>query len=577
MRRSAWNCAVSKLRIFYAEQEDVMSILSLNWGMILGGFGLFMFGIKFMGNGLKAVAGDKLRDYINRYTSNPLSALMIGIVITIIMQSSSATSAITIGLVRAGLMTLEQAAGIILGATIGTTVTSFLISINIEKYAMFIVFAGTLLSCFFKKQKTIYMGEVILGFGLIFFGMSSMGDALAALKELPQFEAFALSMSTNPVLAMLAGVGLTALVQSSAATIGVAQKLYQAGAITFSASLPFMFGANIGTTMTGILAAIGGSTAGKRTACLHTTLNVISTFFGMLLLIPFANFIQSVFGGLNPMMQIAVANIIFKTVTTLCFLPFTKQLVALARKIIPGEEPSQTEVDIEEMDGEIANVLPSAAVEASRQAILKLVDVVRLNVSQTLDFFQNKGNAEDKETIEKTEAIANRFDQKITAYLIRLSKKPNLTRQDTDDVRYHLDAVKNFERVGDLDVNLAEFFLMVNEKKEAFTEQASKEIEAMFMKVLDMFDMAAEVFVTRSEEQYSQLKHMEKDLDEMEINFRHAHFNRMSSGICVAPVAESVFCDILGTLERMGDHCCNVGMGAVTGLTSDLSEDEVIA
>lgn len=545
--------------------------------MILGGFGLFMFGIKFMGNGLKAVAGDKLRDYINRYTSNPISALMIGIVITIIMQSSSATSAITIGLVRAGLMTLDQAAGIILGATIGTTVTSFLISINIEKYAMFIIFFGTLLICFFKKQKTIYMGEVILGFGLIFFGMSSMGDALAALKELPQFEAFALSMSSNPVLAMLAGVGLTALVQSSAATIGVAQKLYQAGAITFSASLPFMFGANIGTTMTGVLAAIGGSTAGKRTACLHTTLNVISTFFGMLLLVPFANFIQSVFGGLNPMMQIAMANIVFKTVTTLCFLPFTKQLVALARKIIPGEEPAEVEVDIDEMDGEIANVLPSAAVEASRQAILKLVDVVRLNLTQTLEFFRAKGDAEAKEELDKTEAIANRFDQKITDYLIRLSKKPNLTRKDTDDVRFQLDAVKNFERVGDLDINLAEFFLMVTEKKESFSEQAEKDIEAMFTVMIDMFDLAAEVFVTCDENQYRQLQEMESKLDQMEIALRHDHFDRMRAGICTSMVAESVFSDILGTLERMGDHCCNVGKAAITGKTSDLSDDEVIA
>ena len=545
--------------------------------MILGGFGLFMFGIKFMGNGLKAVAGDKLRDYINRYTSNPVSALMIGIVITIIMQSSSATSAITIGLVRAGLMTLDQAAGIILGATIGTTVTSFLISINIEKYAMFIIFLGTLLICFFKKQKTIYMGEVILGFGLIFFGMSSMGDALAALKELPQFEAFALSMSSNPVLAMLAGVGLTALVQSSAATIGVAQKLYQAGAITFSASLPFMFGANIGTTMTGVLAAIGGSTAGKRTACLHTTLNVISTFFGMLLLVPFANFIQSVFGGLNPMMQIAMANIVFKTVTTLCFLPFTKQLVALARKIIPGEEPAEVEVDIDEMDGEIANVLPSAAVDASRQAILKLVDVVRLNLTQTLEFFRAKGDGEAKEELDKTEAIANRFDQKITDYLIRLSKKPNLTRKDTDDVRFQLDAVKNFERVGDLDINLAEFFLMVTEKKESFSEQAEKDIEAMFTVMIDMFDLAAEVFVTCDENQYQQLQEMESKLDQMEIALRHDHFDRMRAGICTSMVAESVFSDILGTLERMGDHCCNVGKAAITGKTSDLSDDEVIA
>lgn len=554
-----------------------MTIAALDWGLILGGFGLFMFGIKFMGDGLKAVAGDKLRDYINRYTSNPISALFIGIIMTIIMQSSSATSAITIGLVRAGLMTLEQAAGIILGATIGTTVTSFLISVNIEKYAMFIVFVGTMLICFAKKQRFIYIGNVILGFGLIFFGMSGMGDALAALKEMPEFAAIALKMSENPILAMLTGVLLTAAVQSSAATIGVIQKLYQAGAVTFGASLPFMFGANIGTTMTGVLASIGGSTAGKRTAAVHTTLNLISTFIGMVLLIPYAKFIQSIAGGLNPMMQIAVANIIFKIVTTLLFLPFTKQLVALARKIVPGDEPESMEVDIEEMDEEISSVLPSAAVNASRQAILKLIDVVRLSVTGSSSFLQNRGGEEEKEQLQKTEALANRFDQKITNYLIRLSKQPNLTVRDTDDIRSQFDAVKNYERVGDLAMNLVEFYEIVFTGNEQFSEQAEANIGEMSNLLIDMFDLSAEVFMTKDSARYAELQEMEKKLDQMELEGRRAHFKRMADGICKSPAAESIFCDVLGTIERMGDHCCNAARTAVTGMTSDISDDEVIA
>ncbi|MBR2578298.1 MAG: Na/Pi cotransporter family protein [Erysipelotrichaceae bacterium] len=550
---------------------------SLNWGMILGGFGLFMFGIKFMGDGLKMAAGDSLRDYINRYTSNPVSAMLIGILITIIMQSSSATSAISIGLVRAGLMTLEQAAGIVMGATIGTTVTSFLISINIDKYAMFIIFLGALFICFFKKQKTIYKGQVILGFGLIFFGMSAMGDALAALKELPQFEAFALKMSENPLLAMFAGIVLTALVQSSAATIGVAQKLYQAGAISFSASLPFMFGANIGTTMTGILASIGGTVSGKRTACLHTILNVISTTIGMLLLIPFSMLMQSLFGHLNPMMQIAMSNIVFKTATTLLFIPFIKQIVALTKKIIPGKQEEEFELNVNEMDDELSNVLPSAAVSASRQAIFKLIDMVRLNLIETQMFAEDNGRPEDKENIDKNEAVINNFDQKITDYLIRLSLKPNLTLQDTADVRFHLDVIKNFERVGDLAINITEFFTMIYEKKEELSMDAGNEVKRMFEKLVDMFDLSAEVFATRDLTAYRLLQKMENELDDMEDEFRHNHFERMKTEICKAPIAESVYCDILGTLERMGDHCCNVGKAATTGKTSDISDDEIIA
>ncbi len=553
------------------------SLLSLDWGMILGGFGLFMFGIKFMGNGLKAAAGDKLKDFINKYTSNRISGMMIGILITIIMQSSSATSAITIGFVRAGLMSLEQAAGIILGATIGTTVTSFLISIHIDKYAMFIVFLGALLICFFKKQKTIYMGEVILGFGLIFFGMSAMGDALAALKELPEFESIALTMAQNPFLALLAGILLTAAVQSSAATIGVIQKLYDAGAVTFMASLPFMFGANIGTTMTGILASIGGSTAGKRTAALHSILNIIGTIIGMILLVPYANFIQMIAGNMNPMMQIAIANIIFKTVTTLLFLPFTNQIVAIARKIVPGDEPATSEINIDEMDEEISNLLPSAALFASQQATLKMLDLVRQNTVETMAYLNNTGTSEDLETVNRNEAMINRFDMKITDYLIRLSQKPNLSQKDTIDVRVGLDAVKNLERIGDLSMNLSEFYEMLIESGQKLNPKASAEINEMYEQFLDMYDLSAEVLVTADEDMYAKLQTMEKNLDDMELRFRGHHFRRMAARELSSAVEESIFCDILGTIERMGDHVCNVARASVTKLASDLSDDEVIA
>ncbi len=553
-----------------------MELSSLNFGMILGGFGLFMFGIKFMGDGLKSAAGDQLRDLINKYTANRFSALIIGILLTVVMQSSSATSAITIGLVRAGLMTLEQAAGIILGATIGTTVTSFLISINIDKYAMFIIFIGAMFICFAKKIKFQYYGNVILGFGLIFFGMAAMGDALADLKSMPGFESFALTMSKNPLLALLAGVLLTAAVQSSAATIGVIQKLYQAGAVTFSAALPFMFGANIGTTMTGILASIGGSLAGKRTAALHTLINIISTIFGMILLIPYSKFIQAIAGGLNPMMQIAIANMVFKFITTMMFLPFTEQIVALVKRIIPGDEGS-TEITIDELDEEITSLLPSAALTAAQQASLKMVDLVRLSISGTQTYLESSGQDISLDKLQQTESIINRFDQQITDYLIRLSSQPNLSATNTQDVRYEFDAIKNYERVGDLAANLAEFYSMVFDKQEVFTDEAIREIHEMYVTLLDMFDESVEVYVTRDVERYEKLLRLETKLDEQEQTFRLAHFERMSKGECVEPVASSVYSDILGTLERMGDHCCNVGKSASTGLTSDLSDDEIIA
>lgn len=553
-----------------------MNLGSINWGMILGGFGMFMFGIKFMGDGLKAAAGDKLRDYINRYTSNPVSALLIGILLTIILQSSSATTAITIGLVRAGLMTLEQAAGIVLGANIGTTVTSFLISINIERYAMFIVFFGAMFICFAKKQKLIHTGEIVLGFGLIFFGMATMGDALAALKNLPWFENFALSMAENPIMALLAGVGLTAAVQSSAATIGVAQKLYQAGAITFSAALPFMFGANIGTTMTGILASIGGSTAGKRTAGVHTVLNIIATVAGMLLLKPFSAFIQSIAGNTNPMMQIAIANIVFKFITTIIFLPFTKQLVAFVRRIIPGTEVSTTDIDIDEMDTEISTLLPSAALDASQNAILKMLDLVRLNIVHTQELFKGgKVNAELVDMVDRNESTINKFDHKITEYLIKLFSQHHLTVNDKEDNRLQLDTVKNLERIGDLATNLSEFYNTVYENKGTFTSYAQVEVNQMYDKLIDMFDLTAEVFVTKDHERYKRLSAMEEEMDALEMANRNAHFERMANHLCTSAIAESEYCDILGTIERMADHCMNIARVALTGYTDEIVKHEL--
>ncbi len=551
-----------------------MSFESIRWDMILGGFGLFMFGITFMGNGLKAVAGDQLRDYIDKYTSNPLSGLIIGILLTILMQSSSATTAIVIGLVRAGLMTLDQAAGVVLGANIGTTVTSFLISISIDKYALYIVFIGAALICFSHKQKTKYLGEVILGFGLIFFGMAAMGDALAALKDLPEFEAFAVSMSEKPYLGLLAGILLTAAVQSSAATIGVIQKLYQASAVTFAASIPFVFGANIGTTMTGIIAALGGSTAGKRTAAMHTVINIFGTLVGMLLLVPYCSFIQSVFGNLNPMMQIAMANIIFKVVTTVIFIPFTKQLVAFTRRIVPGNEPEVMEVNIDELDANVSNVLPSFAIKASEQALLKMADVVEEDVRETKKFMNKPGTQEDMDILDRNESIINKFDKKLTEYLVQLSVQPNLTAQDIIDVRLHLETTKNFERLGDLATNLAEFYHMVYSENQSFSQDALNDMNAMYDQFIEMFDLTVEILVTKNQVAYGRLLAMEDTMDKLEYDSRERHFARMSSHECTSPVAESVFCDILGTLERMGDHCCNISRSSVQAFEKDIIETD---
>lgn len=552
---------------------------SISWDMILGGFSLFMFGISFMGDGLKSVAGDKLRDYIDKYTSSTWSAVLIGIVLTIIMQSSSASIAITIGLVRAGLMTLPQAAGIVMGANIGTTVTSFLIGLSVDKYAMYIVFIGGMLICFSKNKKLNYWGNVIFGFGLMFYGLSAMGDALTALKETPLFENFALSMSSQPWLAMLAGVLITGIVQSSAATIGVVQKLYHAGALTLGASLPFMFGANIGTTVTGILASLGGSLAARRTAALHTVFNIIGTLLGMLVLHPYTYLVSCLSNALhlNAMMQIAFANIIFKTVTTLLFLPILTPYTNFIKKIIPGEEQEHMDIDIEELDTNVSNVLPSAAVSQAQQAILKMADVVRQDILMTQEYLNKPGTSDDREILNQNEALINKTDKAITDYLIRIQQNLSaMTPRDIEDVRLNLETVKNLERIGDLAMNLTEFFEMVQEDKGTFTPHATKDINDMFAHLVDMLDDCIEIYVTKQMDAYLVLEKKEDGMDQMEYDARMDHFTRMASGLCNSAIAASVYCDILGTLERMADHACNIAKSAVFETQDDISPDELL-
>lgn len=537
-----------------------MTLSSISWDMILGGFGLFMFGISFMGSGLKSVAGDQMRDYINKYTASPFSAMLIGIAMTILMQSSSACTAITIGFVRAGLMNLEQAAGIVMGANIGTTVTSFLISMNIDEYAMYIVFAGCMLIVFGKKRKTQYYGDVILGFGLIFYGLRCMGDSLSALKDLPEFSDFALQMSNNSWLSMITGAIMTAVVQASAATIGMVQKLYQANALTLQASLPFMFGANIGTTITGILAAMGGSLGARRTACLHTVFNIFGTLLGMLLLTAYTNLITSLANlwHLNPMMQIAIANMIFNITTTIIFMPFLKQIVGMISKIIPGSEPTRPEVSIDNLDANIGTLLPAAVIEEAEQAIGKMADVVRQDIAETRDFLNKPGTADDRELLDQNEALINRCDKKITEFLVSASVKASFPPQDKENMRMDLEVIKNLERIGDLAMNLTEFFQMVFDDDGMFTPDAIEDINTMFDILLHMYSRAIEIYRAKDRSLFASLEEDENAMDAMEYRSRQAHFDRMSRNECSSAVAASVYCDILGNLERMGDHCCNI-------------------
>lgn len=536
-----------------------MSFDQISWNLIIGGFGMFIFGIKFMGDGLKFLAGDKLRDYIDKYTSNYLLAILIGALVTIAIQSSSASTAITIGLVRAGLMSLEQSAAIIMGANIGTTVTSFLIGLSLDQYALYFVAIGAMIIAFSKRKKMRHIGEIIFGFGLIFYGLTIMGDALKALKDMPWFEEVAQQMSVNPFLSLFSGIVITGIIQSSAATIGVIQKIYESNAISFIAVIPFVYGANIGTTVTGLLATLGGNFSAKRTMGIHILFNVIGTVIGMALLYPIANgfTVLSEKFNISPMLQIAFVHIIFNvTATIVCFI-FLKQICVFIRKIFPGKEVSKKEIKLDQLDMTLTNALPSASLNISGNAINEMFFATKQMLKETKQFLIAPEGSDDKEVIQQSETLINNYEKKITHYLMALSPEVS-TENDSNELNVQLQVVKNLERIGDLLMNVTEFIDMVYDDKGNFSQEAKDAIDEMFKIIDGMIDKSESIFENKNDTFYQELQNDENHIDTLELKAREAHFKRMTSHTCSNPVAMSIYCDILSNLERMGDHCVNI-------------------
>lgn len=536
-----------------------MTFGDIRWDLFLGGLGLFLFGIVLMGDGLKSMAGDQLRTYIDKYTSKPWQGLLIGTIMTAAIQSSSATTAICIGFIRAGLMSLEQSAGIIIGANIGTTITAFLIGLNVDQISVYLIFIGAALLLFTQNKKLQDLARILVGFGLLFYSLSVMGDTLAELKNVPQFIEFAKMCTENPLIGLFGGVVLTISMQSSSASIGIIQLFYETGAISFLGVIPFLYGANIGTTITAILASLGGKVTAKRAAALHLTFNVIGTIIGFILMMPLYNlmtYLASNF-AINPMMQIAITHILFNLAATLVVFPFIKQLCMFIRKVVPGEEPKKLELNIEELNP--ANFpIASTALGAAYSAIKEMRKVVEVNLNNTQNYLNSEeADEDDYDHILETEKVVNKIDHSITNFITNLSVE-QLNQDAAHISTLYLEVTKNLERIGDLSVNIAEFSKMVHDDNGSFSNKAYEELNEMFDLLYKMLDQAFVFLDTRELGIYENILSDEAKLDTLEYQSRKNHFARMVKKECTGAVASSVYADVLGNLERMGDHCCNI-------------------
>lgn len=532
-----------------------MTFADIKWGLFLCGLGLFLFGVVIMGDGLKSLAGNKLKDFIDKYTSKPLQGILVGAGLTALVQSSSATTAIVIGFIRAGLMSLEQAAGVIIGANIGTTITSFLIGLNISGLAPYMIVVGAFIILLSKNKKFIDIANVLLGFGMLFYGIELIGDTLSHLSEINEFVLLANLCSENHFIGLIIGILMTVAMQSSSAAIGVIQIIYETGAMPFSAILPFLFGSNIGTCITAIMTSIGGNVSSKRAAALHTTFNIIGSIIG-LLSIPLLNrFVLSL--NLNPMMQIAVVHIIFNTTTAIIVSPFIKQLCKFVRIIIKGEEPKKKNIDLSNLNPTLFPVA-SAALNVAYNSILQEKDLVLENSKLVHNYLLDEKASKDiADELNANEELINKIDISLTKFLTDI-KTETLTDEDNKQQIIYLEINKNLERIGDMAINILEMSNMIKDDKGSFTPEAENELNRMFDTLYKMIDTTFDYVATKSLDTYGELVIREDEMDSLEEQARTNHFDRITRGECHSAVASSLYVDILYNLERMADHCCNI-------------------
>ena len=534
--------------------------MSINWQEIafhfLGGLGLFLYSIKTMGDGLQQAAGDRLRYYIDKYTSNPFFGILVGIGMTALIQSSSGVTVITVGLVSAGLLTLRQAIGIVMGANIGTTVTSFIIGFKLGDYALPMLFLGAV-CLFFTKNRTINnIGRIVFGVGGIFFALNLMSGAMEPLKDVQVFKDYMVELSKNPILGVLVGTGLTLLIQASSATIGILQNLYASHLIDLQGALPVLFGDNIGTTITAIIASLGANIAAKRVAAAHVAFNVIGTVICIVFLVPFTGLIQwfESFLNLAPEMTIAFAHGTFNITNTIIQFPFIGALAFLVTKLIPGED-EVVKYEPLYLDEQLIKQAPSIALGNAKKELLHLGNYAAKAFDLSYDYIINS-NEKVAEKGHKTEEAINTIDEKLTRYLISLSGEA-LSQKESEVLTNILDSSRDLERIGDHAEALLNLNDYLQRKNVQFSEAALEELAEIYLKTSDFVKDALESVENNDLEKAQALIERHEDINNMERVLRKTHIKRLNNGECSTQAGVN-FIDIISHYTRVSDHAMNL-------------------
>lgn len=534
--------------------------MSINWQEIifsfLGGLGLFLYSIRMMGDGLQQAAGDRLRYFIDKYTSNPFLGVLVGIGMTALIQSSSGVTVITVGLVSAGLLTLRQAIGIVMGANIGTTVTSFIIGFKLGDYALPLLFVGAVCLFFTKNRSVNNVGRILFGVGGIFFALNLMSGAMEPLKDLQVFRDYMVQLSKNPILGVFVGTGLTLLIQASSATIGILQNLYASNLIDLQGALPVLFGDNIGTTITAIIASLGANIAAKRVAGAHVAFNVIGTVICLIFLVPFTALIQwfETALHLSPEMTIAFAHGTFNITNTIVQFPFIGVLAYVVTKLIAGEDET-VKYEPLYLDKILIHQAPSLALGNAKKELLHMGGYAFKSFELAYDYIINH---EEKaaEKGHKTEEAINAIDDELTRYLIALSGE-QLSQKESEILTNILDSSRDLERIGDHSealINLTDYLIR---KKVTFSPAALEELEKIYHMTLEFIKEALTSVETNDVELANNLTAKHEAIDKLERKLRKTHISRLNRGECT-PQAGVNFIEIISHYTRVADHAMNL-------------------
>ena len=527
---------------------------------LLGGLALFLYGMQMMSNGLEDAAGNRMKKILEKLTSNCLGGVAVGAGITAAIQSSSATTVMTVGFVNSGIMTLKQAVWIIMGANIGTTITAQLITLDVGMLAPLLAFLGVAMIVFLKGPKIHYIGKILAGFGMLFIGMDIMG---ASMEPLEKSETFISMMTTfsNPVVGILAGALFTALVQSSSAAVGILQTLSGSGLLPFSSAVYVLFGSNVGTCITAVLASVGTNRAAKRTTLIHLMFNVIGSvlFTVLCILLPVTNWIGSITPG-NPIAQIANMHTIFNVATACLLIPFGTLMAKFAEKILP-ESPdtrkkatSLPDLSEEYRRGSMKLGTATVRIDLLAHEIRRMISLSGENAQRAYQAVLSS-NSSELGKIDETETLIDTMNKEISQYISKILVE-NHSDEAVADIEQYFLISGNTERIGDPAVNIAGYAETIQNKAITFSEQASNELAQMqaiteqaIHRVLNLGENTTEWL--------SQIASMEQEMDDMTREYRERHLERMRRGKCTEEACV-LYSELLTDFERIGDHILNI-------------------